>query len=218
MYKGFKIRIYPTKEQEQLFWRNIGACRYIWNYMLELQQKRYDAGEKYLSRFSMTNLITSLKRDGEHEWLCEIPRHSLDIVCQDLDEAYCHMFEKIAGRPKFKSRKRSKPTYPVRPNRFYFKDKARVVIEKVGKVKFKSDFDFPISRNCKFYNVRVSFDNNKWFVSFGMECETQTPVLTDKLMGIDLGIKELAVVAVDSEQFVFHNINKSQKVRNLEKK
>lgn len=51
-----------------------------------------------------------------------------------------------------------------------------------------------------------------------MECETQTPVLTDKLMGIDLGIKELAVVAVDDEQLVFHNINKSQKVRALEKK
>lgn len=215
MIKGFKIRIYPTKEQEQLFLRNIGACRYLWNYMLDLQQKRYKAGEKYLSAFSMINLITPLKQDSEHEWLCEIPRNSLDRVCQDLDHAYQLAFKKVSGMPKLKSKKRSKLAYPIRHDGFYFKDKTCVFIEKVGAVKFKSDFDFPVSREYKFSDPRVSFNNNRWFVSFGMECETQAPVLTDKLMGIDLGIKELAVVAVDGEQLIFHNINKSLKIRKL---
>lgn len=88
MYKGFKIRIYPTKKQEELFWKHIHACRYIWNYMLDLQEKRYNANEKHLSTFSMVNLITGLKRDGEHDWLKEVSRHSLDRVCKDLDHAY----------------------------------------------------------------------------------------------------------------------------------
>ena len=83
MFKGYKVRIYPSKEQEQLFWKHIGACRYIWNYMLDVQSKRYENNEKYLPAFNMMNLITPLKRDGEHDWLGETPRHSLDRVCQD---------------------------------------------------------------------------------------------------------------------------------------
>lgn len=156
MIKGFKIRIYPTKEQEQLFLRNIGACRYIWNYMHDLQEKRYKAGEKYLSAFSMINLITSLKQDGEHEWLREIPRNSLDRVCRDLDSAYQLAFKKVSRIPKLKSRKRSKLAYPIRHDGLYFKDEICVFIEKVGKVKFKSDFDFPTGRGHKFSNPRVS--------------------------------------------------------------
>lgn len=51
-----------------------------------------------------------------------------------------------------------------------------------------------------------------------MECENQTPILTDKSMGIDLGIKDLAVIEYDGEPIVFHNINKSKKMRLLNKR
>lgn len=51
MIKSYKIRIYPTKEQEQKLWQHIGARRFIWNYMLDLQQKRYEDGDKTSFRF-----------------------------------------------------------------------------------------------------------------------------------------------------------------------
>ena len=57
MIKSFKIRLYPTKEQEQLMRMHIGCCRFIWNYMLDIQHKNHEAGEKYLSAFSMINLL-----------------------------------------------------------------------------------------------------------------------------------------------------------------
>lgn len=45
MIKSYKIRLYPTKAQEKLMWQHIGSCRYIWNYMLDYQQRLYEAGE-----------------------------------------------------------------------------------------------------------------------------------------------------------------------------
>ena len=217
MIKSFKVRIYPTKSQEALIWKHIGSCRFIWNYMLSEQEKLYDLGERHLSAFDMINLLKPLKNDGEHEWLYEVSNRSLQIACQDLDKAYKSFFKKQSGFPKFKSRKRSKPNYPICATGFYFNE-GKVQIQKLGKVKYKTDFDLPQGRDAKFSNPRISFINGKWILTFGMECENQTPELTEKRVGIDLGIKDLAVVAIDNESAVFHNINKSRSVRKLKRK
>ena len=221
MIKSFKIRIYPTKEQEEKLWQHIGACRFIWNYMIEMQQKNYEDGGKYLSAFDMINLLKPLKNDGEHEWLYDVSNISLVNICRDLDKAYKGFFKKIYKHPHFKSRKKAKPSYPVRAERLYFKDDKFVNIEKVGKTKYKTDFNLPVGRNmCKFTNPRISYKpaKNIWMLTFGMECENQTPELTDTPMGIDLGLKDLAIVAFGDEKIVFHNINKSRKIRQLEAK
>ena len=217
MIKSYKIRIYPTKEQEALMWKHIGSCRYIYNYMLAKQEELYKAGEKHLSAFSMINLLKPLKNDGEHDWLYDVSNTSLQIVCQDLQKSYDGFFKKRTGFPKFKSRKRSKPNFPIRES-VYFKDERFVVIEKIGKVKFKTDFVLPIGRGRKFSNPRISSVNDKWILSFGMESENQAPVLTDKSMGIDLGVKDLAVAEFDGEPKVFHNINKSKRMKVLKRK
>lgn len=219
MYKGYKVRIYPTKEQEQLLWKHIGACRFIWNYMLDLQNKRYEQGEKHLSAFDMINLLKPLKNDGEHEWLYEVSNKSLIGTCQDLDKSFRDFFNHRSRHPKIKSKKKSKPSYPARSDFFYIKSDKFMKIEKLGDISYKTDRKLPIGiRACKFTDVRVCFENNKWFVCFCRECESQAPVLTDSSMGIDLGVKELAVVAVDEKEYIFPNINKSRKVRMLEKK
>ena len=217
MIKSFKVRIYPTKSQEALIWKHIGSCRFIWNYMLSEQEKLYDLGERHLSAFDMINLLKPLKNDGEHKWLYEVSNTSLQIACQDLDKAYKSFFKKQSGFPKFKSRKRSKPNYPICATGFYF-SAGKVQIQKLGKVKYKTDFDLPQGWDAKFSNPHISFINGKWILTFGMECENQAPELTEKKVGIDLGVKDLAVVAIDNESAVFHNINKSQSVRKLKRK
>lgn len=215
MYKGFKIRLYPNKEQESLIWKHIGASRFIWNYMLDYQQRNYKDGGKYISAFSMCKLITPLKKLEEYKWLNEISNATLQGVCVDLNDAYKHFF-KGADFPKFKSKKKSKPSFPIRCDCIYFSN-SQAVIQKIGKVKYKSDFKIPNGKGYKYSNVRLSYINGKYILSFGMECENQALKLSDKPMGIDLGIKELAVVAYGDEQIVFHNINKSRKIRLLKK-
>lgn len=216
MIKSYKIRLYPTAEQETSMWRHIGCCRYIWNYMLAYQQELYEQGEKHLTAFGMINLFKPLKSDGEHGWLYEVSNASLQRICSDLDKAYQSFFKKNSGFPKFKSRKRSKPNFPVRET-IWFTEKV-VTIEKLGKVRYKTDFELPFGRSCKFSNPRISNVNGKWMLSFGMECENQTPELTDISMGIDVGIKDLAIAEFGGEKMVFHNINKSRKVKLLQKK
>ena len=218
-YKGYKIRLYPTKEQENLFWKHIGARRYIYNWMLEMQIENYKNGGKFISAFSMCKLLTMLKKDGEHDWLYEISNATLQRTCADLVFAYKMMFEKTNGFPKFKSRKKSKPSFPLSETigMVYFVD-GKAQISKAGRVKYKTDYVLPEGRGQKFINPRIVYKNGKWFLSFVLECENQAPRLTDKPMGIDLGTRKLAVVSFGNNAKIFHNINKSSKVKKLEAK
>ena len=219
MIKSYKIRLYPTKEQEQLMWKHVGSCRFIWNWMLAKQEELYKQGEKHLSGFDMMRLLVSLKNKKEHLWLKEVSNTSLRIICSDLDKAYKMLFKKAGGFPKFKSRKRSKPNFPIRSDRFYFKNDKILILEKIGKVRYKTDFAFKYGKEaCKFTNARVSYINGKWILSFGVECESQVHELNDISMGIDLGVKDLAIVEYNGEPLVFHNINKSKQMRELGKR
>ncbi|MBQ2348725.1 MAG: transposase [Clostridia bacterium] len=219
MIKSYKIRLYPTKEQEQLMWKHVGSCRFIWNWMLAKQEELYKQGEKHLSGFDMINLLSPMKKQEEYKWMREVSNISLCTICRDLDKAYKMFFKKTSGFPKFKSRKKSKPNFPIRTDTLYFKDDKVLNIEKIGKVMYKTDFVFEYGRNaCKFTNARVSYINGKWILSFGMECENQTRELNDISMGIDLGVKDLAIVEYNGEPLVFHNINKSKQMRNIGKR
>lgn len=218
MYKSFKIRLYPTKEQEILFRKHIGCCRFIYNYMIDLQLKARINKEKYISKFNMIRLLTPLKKLTDFYWLNEVSNTSLQIICSDVHQAFTNYFQKRNNYPKFKSKHKSKAIFPVCANRFYFTDKY-VKIQKCGLVKYKTDFDIPIGNNiCKFINPRISYINEKWLLTFNVEYENQVQELNDFSMGIDLGIKELAVVSCNNQQFVFHNINKSKKMRDIKKK
>jgi len=197
-------------------WQHIGARRWIWNYFLNLQQERYISGEKHLSAFDMIKLVTSLKQEDDHLWLNMVSITGLHRTCQDLGKAYDSFFAKRSGHPKFKSKKHSKPSFPVRESIFF--EDGFVYVEKLGKLIHKTNYELPQGRGHKFSSPRVSYVGDKWLLTFGMECENQTPVLTDKAMGIDLGLKDLAIVSFGQEQIVFHNINKSRKMRQLERK
>lgn len=216
MIKSFKVRLYPTKEQEQLIWKHIDACRYIYNYMLEKQQKLYTTSQKYLRKFGMMSLLTLLKNDGNHDWLYEVSNTSLQRVCGDLDAAYQNFFKKKCGLPKFKSRKNNRSRFPVRETNLFLYNKNSAHIEKIGNIKTRTDFDIPIGKSNKFINPRVSIINGKWMLSFGVEYENQVFQLNDYNVGIDLGIKDSAIVAYSDKKLIFQNINKSKKIRMYE--
>ena len=216
MIKGYKIRIYPNKEQKILIEKHIGACRFIWNYMLNLQNENYKIENKYISRFDMIRILTPLKKQEEYQWLNEISTSSLQNICVDLDKNFKGFFKKEHKYPKFKSKKKIKKSYPVCESRFYFKDNKHMQIQKLGIVKCKTDFKMPIGKH-KFSNVRLSKEINKYFISFGLECENQVRQLNDYSMGIDLGVKDLAVVSYGINSLVFDNINKFDKMKKINK-
>lgn len=214
------IRIYPTKDQEQKIWQHIGASRFIWNYMLNLQNERYKNGERCIGSYAMNRIITSLKQEEDTKWLCDISTRSLYKVTMNLERAYGSLFKKNARHPKFKSKKKSKASYPVSDScgAVWFSEEF-VKIPLIGRMAYKTNYEVPLGRDKKFSNVYIQYtSNHKWVITVGVERESQAPVSSGDSMGIDLGVKELAVVAFGDEQIVFHNKNKSKKVRELRKK
>lgn len=216
MLKGFKIRIYPTKEQEDLIYKHINQCRFIWNFMLDVCNKRHQNNESYLGSYGLIKLIKPLKQKEEYKWLYETSGTSQQIVCQDLDKTFQKLFNHTGGYPKFKSKKTSGLSYPV-CTYMYFQEKC-VHIQKLGKVKYKTDLQIPFGKNNNFKNPRISNKLGKWFLTFSIECENQALSLTESSVGIDLGIKKLAVCAYNDKPLVFQNINKSKKVKDLQKR
>ena len=219
MIRTLKIRLLPTPEQEQAFWNHIGAARFIYNHMLAEQIRRREAGEKHMSAFDMNKLLTEMKQQDSYRWLLDVSARVLQRVCADLSEAYSNFFAHRTGSPKFKSKKKEKPAFPTADGvgNIWF-SKTHVQIQKIGKVAYQTNYDVPLGREYKFSNPRVQFvkASGKWILTVGVERESQATVLTDKPMGIDVGVKDLAIVAFGDEQFVFHNINKSKRVRTLE--
>lgn len=216
---GYKIRIYPNKAQEQILWKQIYGCRFMWNYMVSLQESRYKNNSKYLSRYDMCKEITNMKTSAEYSWLKEVSIHSLQRVCRNLDDSYHSFFHKKSGRPKFKKRGRAKNSYPVDSENLWF-DGEYVHLSKVKKIKYKTDLSIPTGRHIKIFNGVVTLRNDgKWMLSFSMEEEHSTIFnLTDKTMGIDLGVLNTATLAYNNEYFVFNNINKTPKIKNIEKR
>lgn len=120
MLRTIKVRLYPTKSQATKMLQHIGASRYIWNWAIDVQKANYEQNGKYIKAFDMIRKITPLKHDGAHEWLNEVSNATLQHSCIDLDHAYIKFFRKVAGYPRYKSRKRSSPQFALDPYRSFF--------------------------------------------------------------------------------------------------
>ena len=218
MLRSYKVRLLPNQIQEQLLWKHINTSRFVWNFGLSHQLERFKNKEKHLSGYDLRKMFTNLKQQEEYIWLKEISAHTISNVCLDLDVAYKRFFKKISGKPKFKKKYKCKNSFPIRQDSFYFNNNC-ATIEKIGKVKYQTNYELPqgINLQGKFSNPRIKFKNNKWILSFGMECNKQTQILTDNKMGIDLGVKDLAIVSCGDEFKVFKNINKTKYVKKIKK-
>ena len=204
-----KVRIYPTKEQEQKLWQSVGTARFIYNYTLAKQEENYKNGGKFISDGIIRKELTQLKK-SELIWLNEISNNVTKQAVKDACNAYKRFFKGLAKKPKFKIRKKSKPSFYNDTSKLKVKEK-KVLIEKVGWI--KTNEQIPI--DVKYNNPRVTYDNKYWYISVGVEVDKKQEELTDISLGIDLGLKDLAVC---SDGKVFKNINKTKEVKNLEKR
>ena len=212
MIKSVKIRLLPTKEQELLMFKTIGCSRFAYNWALNRSNELHKLGEKY----SMANIrkeFTQLKKQDEFKWLNEVSNTTMVESMRNLDKAFKSFLKKKSQYPKFKSKRKSKQSFYVRCDRLYFKNDV-CNIEKIGKVKFKTNYNIP---DCKYMNPYCSYDGKYWYLSFGFEHnENQVVLNKDLSIGIDLGVKDLAIVNVLDKPI--KNINKTKKVKKLKKR
>lgn len=209
MIKAKKVRLFPTKEQEQKLWQSVGTARFIYNWTLARQEENYKAGGKFISDNNLRKEITQLKK-AELSWLNEVSNNVAKQAVKDACNAYKNFFKGLAKSPRFKSKKSGKKSFYNDTDKLKVKPK-EVLIEKVGWIKTAEQIPIGV----KYTNPRVSYDNKYWYLSVGVEQEDIQEELTDVSLGVDLGIKDLAIC---SDGTVYKNINKSQSVRKIEKK
>ncbi|MGL4990829.1 MAG: RNA-guided endonuclease InsQ/TnpB family protein [Sarcina sp.] len=212
MIKAIKIRLLPTIEQENQMWKSAGTKRFIYNWTLSRQEENYRNGGKFISDNDLRKEITQLKKT-ELAWLKEVSNNVAKQAVKDACNAYKRFFKGLADKLKFKSRRKSRISF-YNDNIALEVKKDSILIEKVGWVKLSKINSIPIG--VKYTKPTVSYDNKYWFISIGIEQGLNDVKLTGESIGVDLGIKDLAIVS--NIEKPFKNINKTKKVKNLERR
>jgi putative transposase len=205
-----KVRLKPTKEQEQQLWKSVGTARWVYNWTLNRQQENYKQGNKFISNNNLRKEITQLKQTKDYKWLSDVSNNIAKQAVKDACNAFQKFFKGESKFPKFKSRKKSKASFYNDPCKLKVK-KNLVLIEKVGWVQTSEQLPMDV----KYINPRISFDKKYWYISVGVEESSEQMELTEQVIGIDVGIKELAVCSNGQR---FKNINKTKEVRKTEKR
>ena len=205
-----KVRLYPSEIQEQKLWQSVGTARFIYNWTLAKQEKNYKNGGKFIPDGVLRKEITQLKKN-QLIWLNEVSNNVAKQAVKDACDAYKRFFKGLSDKPRFKTKKRSKKSFYNDNLKLKVKDNKLVNIEKVGWI--KTNEQLPIG--VKYSNPRISYDNKYWYISVGIEQEETKEELTDVSLGIDLGLKDLAIC---SDGTVYKNINKTYVVRKIEKR
>jgi len=188
--KAYKLKLYPTVEQADALARFAGSCRWLWNYLLDLQEKKYEAEKKFIFSFVMQQRLPKLKR--ENPWLADAPSNSLQRVCRNLDQALKKCFKEGAGFPRFKKRGVSREAFYVANQGMRIEDN-RVVLPKMKQgVKFRAG-RLPEGR---ILSATVSQRAGTWWCVVQCEVEQTIDVIdasVETVIGVDVGLKSLMV-------------------------
>ena len=206
-----KIRLKPTTEQEILFRKSAGVSRWAYNFFLGENERIYreyidngKIGKKSISEGDVRKYIN---------WLKEVGSNVMKQGVKDASLALQRYFKGLSGKPKFKSKHKDRPSFYVNYESLSRKQ-GGFQGEKIGFVKTSEALP-KLNKNEKYSNPRITFNGKYWYLSVGYEVQENTVELTDESLGIDLGVKDLAIC---SNGKVYKNINKIQRVKKLEKK
>ena len=217
MIKAIKVRLYPTKYQEELMFKSAGVARFSYNWGLAFLNNYYEENNKSLSIGDLRKEFTKLRNREEYTWLKEVSSEIPQQALKDLGESFKKFFDKQSSYPKFKKKGKCEISFFHLNNKFIAEDNY-IKIEKIGYVKMKDEGRLPVGNykkdKIKVLNPRVKFNGKFWYLSLALEVEDKlNNKLTDVSVGVDLGIKDLAIVSnIDKP---FKNINKSKEVKRL---
>jgi putative transposase len=188
--KAFKFRIEPNTQQKVLINKTLGCARFIYNQMLSEKQTKYKSKDD-------TKLKTEREYKIEFDWLKEVDSIALQQSRIDLKLAYKNFFRKLkAGQPtnlKFKSKYNPKNSYrTININNSIRVEENRIKLPKLGLVKFRKSREI----TGKIKSVTVSKDIlNRYYISVLCETEIQKLPVSDREIGIDLGLKEFCITS-----------------------
>ena len=213
----------PNNKQRTKLFQSAGVARWAYNWTLARQQDNYKNGGKFISNGELRKELTQLKKTKEYKWLNDysnnIPKQSIKDACL----AYQRFFKHQSEFPKFKSKRKTRPSFYIDTCKIEFSEN-KVKLEKIANskkknkqklnwIKLAENNRIPI--NCKYYNPRVTFDGLNFWISVGIDFEINQSQPTNDGIGVDVGIKDLAIC---SDKNIYKNINKTKQIKKLKKK
>ena len=197
MERTYKFRIYPNKQQSELIVQTFGCKRWVFNHFLAERIDIYEKEKRSVSRFEQDKRLTQLKK--ELEWLRSPDKCALQNALADLDTAYQNFFRRVKngekpGFPKFKDKRNNRQSYRTSfsNNNIKLLDR-HIQLPKVGRVECR------VSKQIDGRIISATISQNpsgKYFVSVVCtDVEIEPLERTGAIVGIDLGLKKLAITS-----------------------
>ena len=223
MIETIKVQLRPNNKQLTKLFQYTGCSRFAYNWTIAREQESYKQGNKFLQDGELRKEFTQLKKQENYKWLNTISNNVTKQAIKDACNSYKRFFKGQSKYPKFKSKKHSKQSFYQDNVKIKFTD-THVKIEgfATSRKKNKQKLNWiklcekgRIPTNCKYMNPRITYDGLYWYISVSIKVDDNTDIPLNEGVGIDLGLKDLAVC---SDGNTYKNINKSPKVKKLEKK
>lgn len=212
----------PNNRQKTKLFQYAGTARFAFNWALAREKENYKNGGRFISDNDLKKEFTVLRNSEEYQWLQNISNNVTKQAIKDSCNDYKRFFKGLSKYPKYKSKKKSKPSFFQDPVKIKFTE-THIKVEGFSSSKKKNKQKLNwirlaehnrIPTNCKYYNPRITYDGINWWISVGIEYEEYIDLTDNDGIGIDLGIKDLAIC---SDGNTYKNINKSQTIKKIEK-
>lgn len=212
----------PNNKQKTRLFQYAGTARFAYNWAMAREKENYAQGNKFLSDSELRKEFTQLKKQEKYLWLNEISNNVTKQAIKDACNSYKRFFNGCSKFPKFKNKKKSKPSFyqdnlKIKFSNTHVKLEGLATSKKVNKqklnyIKLAEKNKIPI--NCSYMNPRITYDGINWWISVGVEFEETDSVPENDGIGIDLGTKDLAIC---SDSVIYKNINKTNDMKKLSK-
>lgn len=223
MIKTIRVMLLPNNKQKTKLFQYANTARFAYNWALGREKENYKNDGKFISDCDLRKEFTQMKKTDEYSWLNEISNNVTKQAIKDACNAYKRFFKGYSKFPNFKSRKYSTPSFYQDNIKIQFTD-THVKVEGFSSSKKKNKQKINwirlaehgrIPTDCKYANPRIKYDGINWWITVGVEYENHTGIPLNEGIGIDLGLKDLAICSDNNK---YQNINKTQKVKKLEKR
>ena len=220
MLKSFKTEINPTQEQKSRINRTIGTCRYVYNFYLAYNKELHDNGKKFMTGKSFSVWLNNeyIPNNPDKAWIKDVYSKAVKKSIEDGCTAFTRFFKHQSAFPNFKKKGKSDvKMYFVKNNpKDCACERHRIKIPTLGWVRLKEKGYIPTTKDgWKIKSGTVSIKADRYYVSVLVEIpDTQAVNKSNDGIGIDLGLKDLAIL---SNGKTYKNINKSARLKKLEK-
>lgn len=200
--RAFKTELDPNNVQRTALLKHAGAARFAWNWGLARRKQEYEETGKSSNAIAQHRQLNQLKKT-DFPWMYDVSKAAPQEALRDLDKAYQNFFRRVKnggeapGFPKFKSRKNGIGSFRLTGAIHVEND--RIKLPRIGWLRLKEHGYIPID-GIHALSVTVCESAGRWFVSVQCRQEIEVAQATGEPVGVDLGIKELAVVS-DGQRF-----------------